>query len=415
MKTTYPSRCSVGLPLPILSSLVLLLALSASVLAGFNATAPKPVRRIFTQIAFAEGRLISYHVLEPGPAGIEAFPVDHGTGKLVRFPGCPNLRPVLDDSAAPSPDANNLIPDAAMREVFNVELAQCGVQQPKSVDEALEMAVSVTSIGFVNAPGVPAPVAAAVPVEQQQTADELFGPLPNPGVVDPFAGGNLWPQHTQATTDRGFAVANVQQPNVRRARISAYAAGQLVYFITYETKNLAGAGLVSESVEAQWSKTGFPGERDLFFLAYGRAPLPPNAALPPGSLDSNGIPNGNQAVLNVVKGAPFWKPGDYSPLWKMSCVIGDISPAIGPGFPCGSVRFYQTGQPRTVSEVRATGLPNGSIFRDINCPVIATDVNDDGIFADSGNSQELLRFPDVDWDGDGLPDDGVRDPNSTLK
>ena len=398
MKTKHPTRYSIGLPFSIFGSLALLLALSASVLAGFNATAPAPVRRIFTQIAF-----------------VEAFPVDHGTGKLLRFPGCPNLRPVLDDSAAPSPDANNLIPDAAMREVFNVEFAQCGVQ-PRSVDEALAMAVSVDSIGFVNAPGVPAPVGAAVPIEQQQSADQLFGPLPNPGVIDPFAGGNLWPQHTQAMTDRGFAVANVIQPDVRRARISAYADGQLVYFITYETKNLSQARLVKNKVEAQWSRTGFPGERDLFFLAYGRAPLPPNAALPAGSLDSNGIPNDNQAVLNVVRGAPFWHPGDYSPLWKMSCVIGGISPAIGPGFPCGSVRFYQTGQPRTRNEVNALGLPiEGGIFRDINCPVIGTDVNDDGVFADRGRTQELVRFPDVDWDGDGLADDGVHDPDSTLE
>lgn len=408
-------RYSIRLPLSASISLVLLLTLSAPALAGFNATAPKPARRIFTQIAFAENRLITYHVLEPGPVGIESFPVDHATGKLLRFPGCPNLRPVLDDSAAPSPDAKHLIPDAAMREVFNVQLAQCGVQ-PKTVNEALAMAVSVQSIGFVNAPGVPAPVGAAVPVTEQQTADELFGPLPNPGVVDVFAGGNLWPQHSQATTDRGFRAANVQQPDVRRARISAYAAGRLVYFITYETKNLSQAGLVSKAVEAQWSRTGFPGERDLFFLAYGRAPLPPNAALPAGSLDSNGIPNDNQAVLNVVKGAPFWHPGDYSPLWKMSCVIGGISPAIGPGFPCGSVRFYQTGQPRTVAEMGALGLRiEGGVFRDINCPVIGTDVNDDGVFANSGSGKELVQFPNIDWDGNGLPDNGINDPNSTLQ
>jgi len=237
---TKPVRYSIGLPRSAFLSLVLLLTLSASVLAGFNATAPKPVRRIFTQIAFAENRLITYHVLEPGAVGIEAFPVDSATGKLYRFPGCPSLRPVLDDSAAPSPDSNNLIPDAAMREVFNVVLSQCGVQ-PKSADEALAMAVSVRSIGFVNAPSVPVPVGAAVPAEQQQTADELFGPLPNPGVVDIFAGDDLWPQHTQAMTDRGFAATNVQQPDVRRARISAYTAGQLVYFITYETKNLSRA------------------------------------------------------------------------------------------------------------------------------------------------------------------------------
>lgn len=208
----------------------------------------------------------------------------------------------------------------------------------------------------------------------------------------------------------------MQQPDVRRARISAYAAGQLVYFITYETKNLAGARLVSKKIETQWSKSGFPGERDLFFLAYGRAPLPPNAALSAGSLDSNSVPNDNQAVLNVVKGAPFWKPGDYSPLWKMMCIIGGISPAIGPGFPCGSVRFYQTGQPRTVAEVNAIGLPiEGGVFRDINCPVIGTDVNDDGAFANVGRRQELAQFPNVDWDGDGLPDDGVSDPDSTLQ
>jgi hypothetical protein len=83
MKTKHPAPYSIGLSLAIFSSLVLLLALSASVLAGFNATAPIPVRRIFTQIAFAENRLITYHVLEPGPVGVEAFPVD----RLRQCPG----------------------------------------------------------------------------------------------------------------------------------------------------------------------------------------------------------------------------------------------------------------------------------------------------------------------------------------
>jgi hypothetical protein len=57
----------------------------------------------------------------------------------------------------------------------------------------------------------------------------------------------------------------------------------------------------------------------------------------------------------------------------------------------------------------------GGVFRDINCPVIGTDVNDDGVFADIRNSQELVRFPNVDWDGDGLSDDGIQDPDSTLQ
>lgn len=191
MKTELVKH-AVSLRRSVFLGCILWLSLNASVFAGFNATVPKPVRRIFTQIAFAEGRLITYHVLEPGPVGIEAFPLDHATGKLYRFPGCPSLRPVLDDSAAPSPDVNHLIPDAAMREVFNVVLSQCGVQ-PKTADEVLAMSVSIQSVGFVNAPSLPAPVGAAVPEEQQQTADELFGPLPNPGVIDIFAGGDLWP------------------------------------------------------------------------------------------------------------------------------------------------------------------------------------------------------------------------------
>jgi len=51
------------------------------------------------------------------------------------------------------------------------------------------------------------------------------------------------------------------------------------------------------------------------------------------------------------------------------------------------------------------------IFRDVNCPVLGTDVDNNGIFADA----ELVRFADVDWDGDGLPDDGVLDPDSTFE
>ena len=85
------------------SILILLFTISSSfapAFAGFNADAPKPVRRIFTQLAFAEGRLVTYHVLEPGPQSIQAFPTGHNEGMLLRFPGCPALRPVLDDSAA---------------------------------------------------------------------------------------------------------------------------------------------------------------------------------------------------------------------------------------------------------------------------------------------------------------------------
>lgn len=397
--------------LPVYLGVAGLLTLAAPAFAGFNASAPKSVRRIFTQLAFAEGRLVSYHVLEPGPVTIQAFPISRDRGMLLRFPNCAGLRPVLDDSAAPSPSLDQLVPDRAMREVFNVTLSDCS-NQPKSVDEALGLAAAMESIGFVNAPGVPAPVGEAVPVEQQQSADELWGPIPNIGVIDRFAGANLSPQHVQATTLSGLAVANVQQPVVHRPRIKAYAAGQIVYFITYETKGLARAGLVSAEIEAQWSGTGFPGERPLFFLSYGRAPLPPNRGLRPGSLDSNGVPNDMQAVINVVKGAPFWNEGDYSPLWKMHCLDGGITPTIGPGAPCGNTRFYQIGQPRTASDVKSTGLPLvHGIFRDINCPILATDVNDDGVFGPG----EIVRFPDIDWDGDGLPDDGIHGHGSTLK
>jgi hypothetical protein len=398
-----------------LKLLLVLSLLPSNAWAGFNVSAPKPVRRIFTQIAFAEGRLVSYHVLEPGPLSIQAFPTSHETGVLMRFPGCPDLRPVLDDSAVPSPDSDHLIPDHAMREVLDAELSRCG-SQPTSLEEAMRMSIGVSSIGFVNAPNVPAPVGAPVAIAEQQSADELWGPLPNVGVVDLFAGGNLSPQHIEATTESGLPVSNVQQPDLRRPRISAYAGGRLIYFITYETKGLAGAGLVRDEVEEQWRNSAFPGERDLFFNAYGRAPLPPNGFLPPQSLDSNGRPNDMQGVLNVVGGAPFWYESNYSPLWKMHCLDGGVTPNIGPGLHCGSVRYYQIGQPRYVSEERATGLPIvPGIVRDVNCPIIATDVNDDGVFADAPGAQERVAFPDVDWNGDGNTDDGVHDSNSTLK
>jgi hypothetical protein len=389
--------------------------LASPAFAGFNADAPKPVRRIFTQLALDQGRLVSYHVLEPGPQSIQAFPTGSSTGALFRFPNCPKLRPVLDESARPS-SSNNLVLDNSMREVFNATLSRCDIQ-PKSASEVMKLATSVKSIGFVNAPSVPAPIGAAgVPDAQQQSADELWGPVPNIGVVDVFAGGNLSPQHVQGKTLSGLPIANVQQPNMRQPRIRAYAAGEVVYFVTYETKNLSQSGLVASAIEAQWSSSGFPGERDLFFCAYGRAPLPPNAAMPAGSFDSNGVPNDNQAVLNIVKGAPFFNVGDYSPLWKMHCVIGGISPAIGPGFPCDSTRFYKIGQPHSLDELKATGISiENGIFRDINCPILATDVNDDGTFADTTSSKELVRFPDVDWNGDGQPDNGVADLNSTLK
>lgn len=375
------------------------LLLASPAVAGYNASAPKAVRRIFTQLALVQGRVVSYHVLEPGPQSIQAFPVDHHAGKLFRFPECQGiLLPVLDDSAVPSADVNHLEPDRAMREVVNVTLASCAVQ-PTSEAEVGNLARSQQSIGFVNAPTVPGPEGDPdIPPAEQQSDDELWGPVPNVGVVDVFAGGNLSPQHVQGTTQSGHEISEIQQPNVRRPRIKAYAGGRAVYFITYETKGLAAAGLVDPAVEAQWSDSGFPGERDLFFLAYGRAPLPPNGALPASSTDSNGIPNASQAVLNVVGGAPFFSVGDYSPLWKMHCLDGGITPTIGPGAPCGNTRLYQVGQPRSVDEVKATGLPIvDGIFRDINCPILATDVNDDGIFADTATSQELVRFPDVAW------------------
>lgn len=381
---------------------------SMPLLAGFNASAPKGVRRIFTQLAFDEGRLVSYHVLEPGPITIQAFPMGQGTGKIFRFPNCPGLRPVLDDSAAPSASVNALVPDLAMREVVNVTLAVC--RQPTSLAAAVADALTRSSIGFVNAPSVPAPIGAAVPDAEQQSADELWGPVPNYGLPDFFITNNsvLAPQHTLATTISGLPVSEVQQPVVRRARLLGYSAGHLVYFITYETKNLARAGLVSAAIEDQWARTGFPGERDLLFLAYGRAPLPPNSSLPAGSLDTTGVANDNQAVLNVVKGAPFWHEGDYSPLWTMHCLDGGITPTIGPGAPCGNTRFHQIGQPRSAAEVQALGRPIvDGIFRDINCPVLATDVNDDGVFADSAAGREIVEFPDIDWDGDGVPDGGI--------
>jgi len=224
---TTPRRCLFVRFVPTFSAL----SLALPAFAGFNAAAPKGVRRIFTQIAFAEGRLVTYHVLEPGPQAIQAFPTSPATGMLLRFPNCPGLRPVLDDSAAPSASSSTLVPDRAMREVFNVVLSRCDVQ-PSSADQALGLALSRQSIGFVNAPGVPAPMGAAVPLNEQQTADELWGPVPNVGVVDHFAGPNLSPQHTQGTLVGGLPAAISQQPEVRRPRDNngIFADAELVRF-----------------------------------------------------------------------------------------------------------------------------------------------------------------------------------------
>ena len=41
-------------------------------------------------------------------------------------------------------------------------------------------------------------------------------------------------------------------------------------------------------------------------------------------------------------------------------------------------------------------------------------VNDEGVFADTSSSKEVVIFPNVDWDADGIPDDGINDPDSTL-
>jgi hypothetical protein len=100
----------------------------------------------------------------------------------------------------------------------------------------------------------------------------------------------------------------------------------------------------------------------------------------------------------------------------MVCADGGISPAMGPAMPCGSVRFYQIGQPESLDELKATDLPlvNGT-FADINCPVIAVDVNDDGVFADTNASRELVRFVDIDWDSNGIADDGIHDSHSSVE
>src|SRR5262249_1017385 len=173
---------------------------------------------------------------------------------------------------------------AAMREVFNVTLSSGCSIQPKSEAQVQLLAAQQDSIGFVNAPTVPGIVGdAEIPASEQQSDDELFGPVPNPGTCDAFAGCSLFPQHVQGTSGSGHSLSQIIQPNVRRPRIKAYTAGRAVYFITYETKGLADSGLVDAAIDQQWAGSGFPGERDLFFLAYGRAPLPPNAAIPSGS------------------------------------------------------------------------------------------------------------------------------------
>jgi hypothetical protein len=40
------------------------------------------------------------------------------------------------------------------------------------------------------------------------------------------------------------------------------------------------------------------------------------------------------------------------------------------------MRFYQIGQPHSLDELKATGISiENGIFRDINCRILATDVN----------------------------------------
>lgn len=99
----------------------------------------------------------------------------------------------------------------------------------------------------------------------------------------------------------------------------------------------------------------------------------------------------------------------------MGCLDRDITPAIGPGSPCANTRFYQIGQPRFTSKVGQTGLPSvKGIFRDINYPILGADVNDNGQFANTSLSKEVITFADIDWDGDGLAENGIADPDSTL-
>lgn len=407
------SRRLIGIG-AILIALTMILGGLTPAFAGFNADSPEGARRIFTQLALAgkeRGRLVSYHVLEPGPPpGVQSgpsFPTDRGTGMIVRFPRCPGLRPVLDDTAAPS-SATEIVPDRAARALFDATYANCTVQ-PKSVDEVKAAGSQLKRKGFVNAPSVPAPVGAAVPTKQQQSPDSLWGPVPNvpatlPPGVDP---ARAFPQPVQGTTESGIAVGLVEQPEVRRPRIQGFAAGREVWFITYETSG----GLASPAVEAQWRDTRFPGDADLVFLAYGRAPLPASITNTRPDTDTEQSP----AVVNVVGGAPSTvsarlthDPDGYSPIWKMLCFDGGFRPLIGPGTekaPCGSTRFSQIGQPRFpagIPHIPDTDVING-VFEAINCPIIAVDFDDDGRFA----PDELMVFPDLDWDFDGVPDGTV--------
>lgn len=80
------------------------------------------------------------------------------------------------------------------------------------------------------------------------------------------------------------------------------------------------------------------------------------------------------------------------------------------------MRFYQIGQPASLDDLKATGVPFvHGILADLNCPVIAVDVNDRGVFADTNDSRELVRFADADSDGNGIADDGIHDSLSSLK
>ncbi len=379
---------------------------------------------IFTQVAYSDedGMLIVYHVLRPPP-----FFTSDETGIVYRFrddatgEGCPALRPVFEDGTTLRDDTPAFAQlgeglseaDRARRSITDVFFKNgCPTKktQPKSEDEvlALEAAGEVElqpDVDFVNAASVPSP---------KLMADWELWEAP-PGGANIFD-GSLSAQSNAANVE----IQDIVLPVMARPRHKGFSGGKSMWYITYEICS-----------DETWSDTGFcsgDGVKDIFLVRYGSSHtkiMQTNIAF--------GVPF---PKAEIAKGNTPKSGGNYSPMWRGACVGGQwvedrgfegTDAGDGPG---GMNCFGPTSEevkdftsannillsgdqelidndpddPRIGGQMRTSpdfllldGMngfdpettPTKGKVKIINCPIFASDLNNDRKFS----ADEIIAFP----------------------
>lgn len=225
--------------------------------------------------------------------------------------------------------------DSPMRQVIDVVLNAC--TQPRSELDVFTIGVLHQNdrLMYVNAPIVPAPYAS-------WSDAELFNGPPY------------------------------------RPRVTAFFEGQEVAFITYDVNWFP-----------PFVGTAFPGHNVDIFLTTNSHVFVPGQTL----FDVfNGAPNDIRLpTLSPLNPTPGTHRA-YSPVWTATCVV-DLDDPV-----CGSLKGPKFPQCRSIGECSGlpgtTTLPAGFVF--YNCPLVATDLDDDGFLS------ELEEFPLLDlWEDSG--------------